>query len=609
MNQVNPLHIAKMGILNRLVQSLIREQLVPYRIVGDELFIDLQQKASIRVEIKQMFFLSRFENGRIELLQGGASETIEEASKLIGLLQTHGLFPVTEEADHFKAELQNSEENYAIGLSSFYRRQSEWSPEKNTLLWLEELAVEDDSFSPLAFLEQLAVHGHTLHPCTKTKRGMSKAEVRAYSPECGGRADIVYAAVHRSLTASSLLHGEKVKELLFRQNSRLESVFTNELQQRSLNPDDYECIPLHPWQAEHTVMDLYQNEYESGLILLLKGLREPALALASLRTLLPEGKGRNNPFHLKTAINVQATSAVRTVSPASAIHGPMFSKLFKELSSQKGFPKNLILLEEAAGIHFKDPESELREKNLAAMIRLNPELEISISSGEIAVPGTAFISDSPTGKGSFLLEAAALYKETMGIPTLEQAAKNWIGDYARVLFEALLPMMTRFGISLEAHLQNSIPVLKRGVPVRLMVRDFGGIKILNQRLQKSGKQFVFLKETHVEAENETALHDTAAHAIIQNHLGELIVQLVKELRINEAFLWETVYEEMEKVWSSLRDDPDMETDRKAMAGDELSLKSLVGMRLQYTIDNIYSKVPNPFAIVNKGGSMHAELQN
>ncbi|MBS2968165.1 hypothetical protein J9317_05270 [Metabacillus sp. KIGAM252] len=611
---MNDLHSAQKGILDRLMQCLLREKLLPYIEEKNAIRVELSKNSYIQVEVKRKFYLNRIEISDVSYIQPSGTARIGNSEQLIHLLQSYRLFPESEEAAVFSRELQNSAENYQISLKEFSKRQKTWLPYReqhdNPISWIHQLAVENETFSPLAFFEQLAVHGHTLHPCTKTKMGMSLKESAVYSPECGGMPEVVYAAVHKSRTAASVLNGSEIKTLLFRQNAALEEAFRNELNSQFLNPEDYELLPLHPWQAEHVIPELYCGELQDRLVVLIEGIKEPAFALASLRTLLPAAQGRRNPYHLKTAIRVQATSAVRTVSPASASHGPKFTQLFQELANRPDFPETLILVKEEGGIHFKDQgSSDEREKNLAAMIRENPEVYTDSANGELAIPGVAFLSDSPFGNGSLLTEIVRLYKKSKNSGSLEEAAKNWIRDYSRLLFQSVLPVMTRYGIALEAHLQNSIPVLKHGVPVKLIVRDYGGIKLFNERLQKTGLEFVFQMETHVEAQNAEALQDTVSHAIIQNHLGELIITLVKELNLDEEKLWKIASEEMDLVWNSLCDDSDAASDRKALMERELSLKSLVGMRLEHTIDNTYTKVSNPFAAVKEGGSKRAELPN
>src|SRR5205814_3750937 len=75
-------------------------------------------------------------------------------------------------------------------------------------------------------------------------------------------------------------------------------------------------LPVHPWQRDH-VLDRY------GLAA--SGLHLPARPLMSLRTLSTGG------WHWKTAVDVQMTIAVRTVSAAAVHNGPAVSGLLARL--------------------------------------------------------------------------------------------------------------------------------------------------------------------------------------------------------------------------------------------------------------------------------------
>ena len=147
-----------------------------------------------------------------------------------------------------------------------------------------------------AYWEQLVVDGHPLHPGCRTRLGMSAAEVRRYAPEHRPVVDLVTAPVppDRWLTTGA-----------------------------GLPP----LLVLHPWQAER---------------LGIHGASTPARPLMSLRTFAPLDDPRH---HLKTAIDAQLTSAVRTVSEASVRNGPPVTAFLAGI--QDGIT---ILREPAAGI-------------------------------------------------------------------------------------------------------------------------------------------------------------------------------------------------------------------------------------------------------------------
>ena len=79
--------------------------------------------------------------------------------------------------------------------------------------------------------------------------------------------------------------------------------------------------------------------------------RTAARPLMSLRTLAPLDGGRP---HLKTAVDVQMTSAVRTVSPAAVHNGPAVTALLRRLTA--GLPASPSCAEPAAGAVLVDGE-------------------------------------------------------------------------------------------------------------------------------------------------------------------------------------------------------------------------------------------------------------
>src|SRR5690606_16989170 len=135
---------------------------------------------------------------------------------------------------------------------------------------------------PLAYLEQSVVDGHPLHPGARTRLGLSADEVRAYAPE------------HRPAPV------------------RLREV--------AVPPDRWYGVGspprlwLHPWQHDrlrdqHPWLSTVEREV-------------PARPLLSLRTLaVVDDPGH----HVKTSVDIQMTSAVRTVSPASIHNGHVLS--------------------------------------------------------------------------------------------------------------------------------------------------------------------------------------------------------------------------------------------------------------------------------------------
>jgi staphyloferrin A synthase len=266
----------------------------------------------------------------------------------------------------------------------------------------------------LADLEQSVVDGHPLHPGARTRLGMSVADVLRYAPE------------HRPI-----LHLRRLRVPAGRWLG-----------------DGPPVLLAHPWQAprlldEHSWLT---PDGETG----------PMRPLMSLRTVAP---ARGGP-HVKTAVDVRMTSAVRTVSPAAVHNGPLLSALLRHLA--RDLPLE-ILAETSAGAVLIDRQPQRR---MAHLVREAPVTR----PGETVLPLAALATPRLLG---------AAVREAGGDPYA------WLADLAAVLWPPLLTVLHR-GVALEAHGQNTLVALRRGRAVRILYRDLGGVRVSPARLRAAG---------------------------------------------------------------------------------------------------------------------------
>jgi siderophore synthetase component len=191
----------------------------------------------------------------------------------------------------------------------------------------------------LADAEQSIVDGHPLHPCCRTRTGMTTADVLAYAPEHRRTVDLPVIAVPPGNWVST---------------------------GTGLPPR----LVMHPWQwarvrAEHP--DLVDT-----------GERRYARPLMSLRTLATADA------HVKTALTAGMTSATRTVSAAAIHNGPLLSTLLRDLRTA-GLD---VLAEPAGGAVLVDGEPS---RHLAMVLRERPRL----GPGQRALPVAALTAGRP----------------------------------------------------------------------------------------------------------------------------------------------------------------------------------------------------------------------
>jgi staphyloferrin A synthase len=433
--------------------------------------------------------------------------------------------PIPGATARLAVELENSVANLALA------RSAQPGPDGRAPFLARAAAHAD----PLAYLEQSVVDGHPLHPCCRTRIGLSAAEVRRYAPEHRPLVELVVVAV-----PDRRWHGTRCPPRLL----------------------------LHPWQRDH-VLDAYP------------WLRpEPATVVArplmSLRTLaLADDPGR----HVKLAVDVQMTSAVRIVSPAAIHNGPVLSDLLPRLAP----PGLELLTEPAAGAAIVDGEPSRR---LAMLWRTGPALR----RGELALPLAALAAPSPANGRPLLVDLVRAYADD---------PLAFVADLARLLVGPLLTLLGR-GVALEAHGQNLLLVLAGrqagprdpadGRLGRLLYRDLGGVRISPARLRRHGVDPPRLLGDLV-SDDPDVLRAKVFGSAFATVLAEVAVIVRREYGVSDGTTWAVV---AAAVRAHRDRHGDRDGDIAALLGPTLPMKALTAMRLaDEPLTDLWAAVANP----------------
>jgi len=282
--------------------------------------------------------------------------------------------------------------------------------------------------------------------------------------------------------------------------------------------------------------------------------------LMSLRTVAP----LDGSAHVKTAIDVQMTSAVRTVSPAAVHNGPVLSHLLRRLTA--GLPLT-VLAETAAGAVIIDGEPQRR---MAYLRREAPR----IAPDETVLP------------------IAALGAVADGRPLLCEAVRDaggdpyrWLEDLAALLWPPLLAVLDR-GVALEAHGQNTLVVVRRGRPVRILYRDLGGVRVSPARLRAAGLAPPPLYGDLI-SDDPHVLRTKLAAAALGTVAAELVVRLARHLDAEPSRLWGIIGAAVRSAGTA---------DAEAIRRAPLPVKATTAMRLAADpLDDIWARLDNPLA--------------
>ena len=84
-----------------------------------------------------------------------------------------------------------------------------------------------------------------------------------------------------------------------------------------------------------------------------------------------------------------------------------------------------------------------------------------ISNETVPVIPSSLVATYPYNTEAPICTLIKTYQNTYQYKNYEEAAKQWIKDYSKALLGLVIPLYSKYGISLEAHLQNSVATFNK----------------------------------------------------------------------------------------------------------------------------------------------------
>ncbi|MEU4620554.1 IucA/IucC family protein [Actinoplanes sp. NPDC023801] len=408
----------------------------------------------------------------------------------------------------------------------------------------DHLPTGDDPDSTAIRHERLAVAGHNLHPCGRTRLGWDTGDVLAHDLEAG-HTPIGFVAVRDD---SHL--GDDLGDWL---RTRIDGIPDA--------PPGHRVQPVHAWQLG-TVTHRYRDLFTDGTLCRLDGQID-AIPTAALRTLLLPGG-----HYLKLSLDIQVTSTRRSISVASTRNGPALSALLTRMLDNDPDGHRLLLMTEPAGAAV--PAGSGRDLSAIARTGLTGRLQ----PGEQAIPGNALP-----------LLAGTLVDTAGGDPA------SWLTAYTRLLLPPLLRLLAD-GVALEAHLQNCLPTFTGGHPHRLALRDLAGLRLHPGRLADAGHHLDLWPGSVVATGDTEILRAKLGYTALQAHLGEIVIRLGESHHLDETHAWRLIRDIVDDTYDHLGTHRHAAADHSWLIAATVPHKALVRMRLAGTGD-IHIPVGNP----------------
>ena len=397
------------------------------------------------------------------------------------------------------------------------------------------VSTSGDKIPTINFLlsEQSLYFGHPFHPTPKSSEGFTQQDLPKYAPELQAKFTPYFWAIAPEL----------VQEAWIANNSgQSESLLTKQVQleaSRKLKSSQqhYQLLPCHPWQTAYlTQLEVIQQLQQTDKLVNLGQLGSHVFPTSSVRTVWQSG---HNYFY-KLPLQVRITNFIRVNPPEQLQRAIDAGKILVHLGNKINQANFQVLLEfgyrslSLESISQISPaENQEIIANSAVLFREIPE-ELKTNPDSLFVIAS-LLEPFPDRDEAKLFQAIRQTNQDREIDLV-----TWLNQYLSISLKPILELFVQTGISLEAHVQNSLVLLKNGLPYKLYVRDLEGISIDRERALDLGWLNQIIPDTSPVLYSESEAWQRLQYYFLVNNLGHLIAVLSRNSEKDECFYWQIV---------------------------------------------------------------------
>lgn len=314
-------------------------------------------------------------------------------------------------------------------------------------------------------LEGQIKDGHPYHPCYKSRIGFTLEDNAQYGPEFQQALYPIWLAVSKEYSRVAFSTTVNDYNAFIQESLGQEQweQFEQTLQQQQLNINDYDVIPVHPWQWKNKIVSAFYRELASQQIVPLGQGHDAYYAQQSIRTL--GNQTRPEAPYLKMALSITNTSTARILAGHTVLNGSLITDWLTRLIQQNETAQQLgfVVLRERAGITFnyeKLPEYRQAQTYGSLGTIWRESLHTYLKEGEDGVPFNGLC-----------------YVQSNGVPLIDlwiqqYGIEQWTYAMLQATVTPIIHMLYAHGIGMESHGQNIILIHRQGLPVRIALKDF-----------------------------------------------------------------------------------------------------------------------------------------
>ncbi len=313
------------------------------------------------------------------------------------------------------------------------------------------------------------MRGHPWFVVNKGRLGFSYDEYLAYAPESSNLQQLSWIAVKSLCAEYKAIKNLDYRKLIVNElGADAVSKFDLEMNNAGLNPEDYFYMPVHDWQWQRQIIQLFAKEIATQEIFWLGKSSDYYLPTQSIRSF--NNQSNKSKFQVKLPLSIFNTAVYRGLPNERTRLAPLLTAWIKEICHQDEFLQQigLIMLGEVASISCPHQiYNQLHgipyqyQELLGVIWREN--VNNYLQAGEKVITMAALIHIDNENQ-PFIMELIA----SSGL-TIDE----WLAKLFKIVIPPLLHWLYKYGVVYSPHGENTMLVLdENNCPKRLVIKDF-----------------------------------------------------------------------------------------------------------------------------------------
>lgn len=323
------------------------------------------------------------------------------------------------------------------------------------------------------------MHGHPWFVINKGRLGFSYAEYLNYAPEMRQLQQLSWLAVRKSMTSFSSISGLDYAQLIKQELSVSElEWFECILKNKDLNPEEYYLMPIHEWQWQRQIIQLFTEDIAKQNLIYLSTGNDYYLASQSIRSF--NNQTHNTKFQVKLPMSILNTAVYRGLPNQRTKLAPLLSEWIKTTFASDSFfqeKQTLVMLGEVASINYSHPIYKnldgvpyQYQELLGVIWRENVSQYTKTNEKVITMAALIHIDANDTPLINTIVERSGL--------TLDQ----WLEQFFNICLPPLLHWLYNYGVVFSPHGENTMLIMDENyLPRKIVLKDFiDDVNISNQ---------------------------------------------------------------------------------------------------------------------------------